>query len=181
MEGQKMKKKLALLFTTVALTVTSVVPVFATVESLDAEKAIVANHMNGVTSAITTLVSFDNGCGEAEKTSMHALVNGFEKDVLWSAGQEEENYMKYLQARLGNAIEIERVKKQNIGAASDLVKVNPSLQPQLDAAIAEYNKAVADRQAAEAAIVNAKAQFDALNLAFVNANKDRATTDKDAR
>lgn len=176
-----MKKKIALLLTTAALTVTSVMPVFATVTDLNAEKAIVANHVNGVTNAISTLVTYDNGCGEAEKNSMHALINGFDKDVMWSAGQEEDNYMKYLQACVGNAIEIERIKKQNVGAVADLVKVNPSLQPQLDAAIAEYNKAVADHQAAEAAVVNAKAQFDALNLSFAAGRAAIGAADKDAR
>lgn len=176
-----MKKRIALLLTTTLLIVVNVVPVFATEADLNAEKANIAKHMNGITNSITTLVSYDNNCGEAAKNSMNQMVDGFAGDIKWSITQEEANYINYLQARVGNALETERIKKQNVGAMNDLVKVNPGFQPQLDAAIAECNKAVADRMAAEAAVIDAKAQFDALNMSIISGVKTISTTDSDAR
>lgn len=176
-----MKKKIALLLITTLLTVTSVVPAFATVTDINAEKAIIANHMSGITNSIITLVSYDNNCGEAAKQSMDQLVDSFAGSVKWSITQEEANYLYYLQACVGNALETEKIKNQNVGSMQDLVKVNPGFQPQLDAAIAEYNKAVADRMAAEAAVVDAKAQFDALNAALVSGVQVRHTEDPDAK
>ncbi|MDO4187493.1 MAG: hypothetical protein Q4D29_00755 [Lachnospiraceae bacterium] len=176
-----MKKKIVLLLTTVALTVLSVMPVFASETAISAEKALIANHVGGVNSAISTLVTFDNNCGEAAKTSMHAMLNGFNGDIKWSVGQEEDNYIKYLQACVGNALETERIKKQNVGAMADVVKVNPTFQPQLDAAVVDYNKAVADRLAAEAAVIDAKAQFAALNASFIDNIKGISASDADAR
>ena len=176
-----MNKKIALLLTTVALTVLSVVPVFATEADINAEKVQLSNHMNGVSNSIITLVSFDNNCGEAAKNTMNQMVDGFEGDIKWSLTQEEDNYIKYLQARVGNALEIERIKKQNVGAMTDLVKINPGFQAQLDAAIAECNKAVADRMASEAAVVDAKAQFAALNNSFAVGIQEKTVSDPDAR
>lgn len=176
-----MNKKLVCLLTTVALTVLSVVPVFASETDLNAEKALIANHLDGVTKAVSTLVTFDNNCGEAAKMSMHGIVDATNGNVKWSVSQEEENYIKYLQACVGNAIENERVKKQNVAALTDLVKVNPTFQSQLDAAIAECNKAVADRMAAEATVIDVKAQFAAFNAAFEAGRQALGTTDSDAR
>ncbi len=176
-----MKKTVVALLTTVALSVMSIVPVFATETAIEAEKALVTNHVAGVSNAISTLVTYDNNCGEAAKVSMNALVDGFNGDIQYSVTQEEDNYIKYLKACVGNAIENERVKKQNIGAISDLVKVNATFQPQLDAAIAEYNQAVVDRMAAEVAVENAKAQFEALNLAVIVGNNAKYAGDSDAR
>lgn len=176
-----MKKKIVLFLTTAVLTVMNVVPAFATATDVNVEKMLITNHMKGITNSIITLVSYDNNCGEAAKNSMNQLVDGFAKDIKWSITQEEANYINYLQACVGNALETERIKKQNVGTMSDLVKVNPGFQPQLDAAIAEYNKAVVDRMAAEAAVVDAKAQFEALNASLVSGVMAINTTDPDAR
>lgn len=176
-----MKKKIALLLTTTVLTVTSIVPAFATVTDINAEKTLIINHMNGITNSISTLVSYDNNCGEAAKKSMDELVDSFAGDVKWSINQEEANYINYLQACVGNALETEKIKNQNVGSMKDLVKVNPNFQPQLDAAIAECNKAVLDRIAAQEAVVDAKAQFEAFNNNLTAGVQAMGTEDPDAK
>ena len=176
-----MKKKIALLLTTTLITVTNVVPVFATVTDIDAEKTLIINHMNGITNSISTLVSYDDNCGEAAKKSMNQLVDSFAGDVKWSIKQEQANYIYYLQACVGNALETEKIKNQNVGSMKDLVKVNPGFQPQLDAAIAEYNNAVANRMEAEAAVSDAKAQFEAFNNSLRAGVQARHTEDPDAK
>ena len=112
---------------------------------------------------------------------MDQMVDGFAGSIKWSVTQEEENYIHYLQACVGNALETEKIKNQNVGSMRDLVKFNPGFQPQLDAAIAEYNKAVVDRIAAEAAVVDAKAQFEVLNASLVSGVQTLGASDSDAR
>lgn len=175
-----MKKSLGLIITTIALTVLCVTPVFATESKIEAESAMLEEKMAGFSNAISSLVQFDNNCGEADVLSMHLLVDIGTNDVVKSNLAEQENYIKYLQARVGNAIEDERVAKQNVGALTDLVKVNPSFQPQLDAANAAYAKAVQEHQLALNAVDAAKAYFDALNLSFKNASLAKAAKDPQA-
>lgn len=176
-----MKKNLVLLLTTVALTILSVMPVFASETAIEAEKTLITNHVNGVSSAISTLVTFDNSLSDAEKNSVHVMLDSFNGNIKWSVTQEEDNYIKYLQARVGNALEIERIKKQNIDAICEVCKVNATFKPQYEAAVADYNKAVADRMAAEAAVADAKAQFAALNGCIVGDIKTKNPGDTDAR
>lgn len=161
-----MKKSLKVLFTTIILLVAFVTPVFATESSLAAESAMLEKKMAGFGNDISTFVQFDNNCGAAAAASFDQIVDNNRKEVVKSNIAEQTNYINYLNARVGNAIEIERVKKANIAALTDLCKVNPTFQPQLDAAVAEYNKAVADHQAALKDVEDAKAYFAALNANF---------------
>lgn len=175
-----MKRSLKVLLTTIILTVAVVTPVFATESTIKAESDMLSKKMAGFSGDITTLVTFDNNCGADAIASMHSLVNTGRSDVVKSNLAEQENYINYLKACVGNAVEIERIKKQNVGALTDIVKVNPTMQPQLDAAIAEYNKAVADHQAALKAVDDAKAYFAALNASFEKASLEKAAKDAQA-
>lgn len=175
-----MKKALALLLTTVALTVAFITPVLATEQTLTAESAMLTNKMIGLGKDLSTLVKFDDNCGAAAIASMDLLVDTGRADTVKSNIAEQQNYIAYLNARVGNAIETERVKKGNVNALTDLCKSNPSFQPQLDAAIADYNKAVADRQAAVQAIAEAQAYFANLNKTFNNIALSIAAKDAQA-
>lgn len=175
-----MKKSIKLLVVTAVLTVAFATPVMATESTLSAESAMLTNKMNAFGNDVSTLVSFDNNCGQGDINSMHAIVDTVKSDVVKSNISEQQNYMNYLQAALGNALETERVKKQNVASLTDLVKVNTSFQAQLDAAVADYVKAVADRQAAEQAIADAKAYFLALNSQFDAASLAKAAKDAQA-
>lgn len=161
-----MKKSVKVLLATLALTILCVTPVFATEEKIDAETTMLTNKVNGFGNDISSLVKFDDKCGAADVASMNLIVNSVAKDVTSSNIAEQTNYINYLKAVVGNAIETERVKKQNVDSLKELVKVNTSFQPQLDAAVAEYNKAVADHAAADKAVVDAQAFFAALNNQF---------------
>lgn len=162
-----MKRSLKVLITTIVLTVLCVTPVFATESTLSAESAMLQNKMNGFSNDVSTLVTFDNNCGAADILSMHGMVDTGNADVVASNIREEQNYINYLKARVGNAIETERVKKQNIAAIADLCKVNATFEPQLAAAVAEYNQAVVDHALAVQAVADAEAYFAALNASFV--------------
>lgn len=175
-----MKKSVKILLTTIALTVALVTPVFATESALSAESAMLEKKMAGFGSDISTLVTFDDNCGAAAIASMNQIVVNNRGDVVKSNIAEQQNYINYLNARVGNAIEIERVKLGNVNAMKDLCKVNPSFQPQLDAAIADYNKAVADHQAAVQAVADAKAYFASLNARFDAASLAKAAADAQA-
>lgn len=175
-----MKRTVRILLATMALTVACITPVFATEKTMDAETAMLQQKMNRFSNDITTLVSYDNNCGAADVASMNKLVDQVGKDVIKSTVAEQDNYIVYLKGVLGNAIENERVKKQNVGALTDLVKVNTTFQKQLDAAVAEYNKAVADRQAAEQAITDAKAAFAAFDSKLDQAALAKAAGDVQA-
>lgn len=175
-----MKKSVKILLTTIALTVALVTPVFATESALSAESAMLEKKMAGFGNDISTLVTFDDNCGAGAIASMNQIVVNNRGDVVKSNIAEQQNYINYLNARVGNAIEIERVKLGNVNAMKDLCKVNPSFQPQLDAAIADYNKAVADHQAAVQAVADAKAYFASLNASFDAASLAKAATDAQA-
>lgn len=175
-----MKRSLKVLLSTVALTVLCVTPVFATETTLSAESAMLTNKMNGYGNDMQTLLSYDNNCGGEAVNAMHHLQNITSNDVKASNIAEQQNYIAYLQACVGNAIETERIKKQNVDSLTDLCKVNPTFKPQLDAAVVEYNKAVLDHQAANQAVVDAQAYFVALNQAFVNNALAKAAVDAQA-
>lgn len=166
-----MKKFSKVFVATVALTVACASQVFATEPTLNAEINALKAGNDSLSNAVTTLVSFDNGCNPADIMSMHAIVNtamsNYDKNVL----SEKQNFINYLNQVVVNKKEIERVKKANIAAITDLVKVNPSFKTQLDAAVIEYNQAVADRIAAENDIEIAKNEFAALQ-AGINANRE---------
>lgn len=159
-------KLLKTLLATAALSVLFVTPVFATEGNLAAETNMLNTKMTGFKNDISTLVTFDLQCGAKDVAFMHGTVDQVTEDVIKSNIAEEQNYIAYLKARLGNAIETERIKKENVGSMTELVKVNKGFQPQLDAAIAEYNKAVAEHQAAIVAIDEANAYFAALNQTY---------------
>ena len=175
-----MKKSVKVLFTTIILMVAFVTPVFATESSLSAESAMLEKKMAGFAGDISTLAQFDNNCGAAAVASFDQIIDNNRKDVFKSNVAEQLNYINYLNARVGNAVEIERVKLGNVNAMKDLCKVNPTFQPQLDAAVVEYNKAVADHQAALQAVADAKAYFDALNASFDAAAYKKAGADAQA-
>lgn len=173
-------KRIKLLLTTLALTAAFATPVFATETTLPAELQLIENRNTEIMNATSTLVSYDNNCGDNAKMAMHGLIDNIRADVKSSQISEDANYINYLKAVLGNAIETERIKKQNVGSLTDLVKVNPSFQPQLDAAIAEYNKAVADHAAAEAAIAQAQEAFMIHAQAMIATSQAKAASDADA-
>ena len=176
-----MKRSIKILLTTLALTIACVSPVFATEEKLANEVKLITDRNDNVSNALSSVVQFDNNCGEEAKNSMHHIVDIVSVDVISSRLTEEQNYINYLKAVVGNAIETERVKKANVNALTDVVKVNPSFQPQLDAAIADYNKAVADHAAADAAIITAQNEFDALQAQLAAARAAKGAADADAR
>ena len=175
-----MKKSIKILLTTIALAIACVSPVFATEKDLTAELKMINDGRQSLSNAISTLVTYDNNCGADAKNSIHHLVDLTQANVKSSSITERQNYINYLKAVVGNAIETERVKKANVNALTDLVKVNPSFQAQLDAAVAEYNKAVADHAAAEAAIAEAQKAFDANKDMNIAAKDAKAAADPDA-
>ena len=176
-----MKKSLKAIVLAVVLTIACATPVFATEPTIAAETAMLTNKMNGFAGDVSTLVQFDNNCGAADVASINAIVSAVAADVTKSNLAEEENYIKYLEAKVGNALETERVKQQNVVAMKEVCKVNPSFQAQVNAAVAEYNKAVADRQAAVQAVADAKAHFAALNKSFHDAAMAKAAGDAQAK
>lgn len=175
-----MKKSFKAMVLAVVLSIACVTPVFATEPTLNAETAMLVNKMNGFSGDVSTLVNFDNNCGASDIASIHGIVDAVRSDVTKSNIAEEENYIKYLEAKVGNALETERVKQQNVAALKEVCKVNPSFQAQVNAAVAEYNKAVADRQAAVKAVADAKAHFAALNQKFVDEAMAKAAKDAQA-
>lgn len=175
-----MKKSMKVLFATVVLSIAFVTPVFATESALSAESAMLAGKVNGFENDLKTLVQYDNLCPASDIASMNDLADRISADVEKSNIAEENNYIAYLNAVVGNALETERVKKQNVAALTTVVNSNPTLRPQLEAAVAEYNKAVADRQAAEKAVVDAKAYFAQLNQKFVDEHIAKASADAQA-
>lgn len=170
-----MKKGFKILVATVALTVAMVTPVLATESTVAAETDMLNKKMGGFVGDISTLVSFDDNCGVPAVLAMDTLVDTGRSDVFKSNVAEQINFYNYLQACIGNAIETERVKQQNVGALADLCKVNPGFKAQYDAAVAEYNKAVADHAAAEQLLADAKAHFAQYNAQVIaNGNAAKA-------
>lgn len=163
-----MKKTLKVLLTTVALTIACATPVFATETNIDSEMKYIENHAKEVGVQISSYLTTDDGCGAAAKVDHgnHAKVVDSQLEK-WTAA-EEANYINYLQKVVVNKKETERIKQGNVNAMAEVVKVNPGFKPQLDAAVAEYNVALADRIAAENDIVVAQQRFTAFNLQLNN-------------
>lgn len=174
-----MRKMTRYLLVTLVLTVACATPVFATEKNLSDEINMLHDRSVNVGNAMSTVLQFDNNCGPEAKIALHTLVDIARADLKSSSRTEIENYIKYLKAVVGNAIENERIKKSNIDALTDLVKVNPSFQTQLDEAVAEYNQAVAERVMAEAAIVEAQKAFDEYKISIINEVEARGNADPD--
>ncbi len=175
-----MKKSIKVLLTTVALTIACVTPVFATETDFNAEVRLVNGKNAEIASAVGTIVGFDNNCGQDAKVAIHDLVDVIDRNRVRGINDEQLNYINYLKGVVVNQTETVRIKQQNIDAITDLGKVNPSFQTQLDAAVVDYNAAVAQRAATEAAIVNAQQTFINQNAGFVNDRDMKATKDADA-
>lgn len=175
-----MKKSIKVLLTTVILTVAMVSPVFATEANLNAEIQALKTGNASLSNAVTTLVTFDDKCNPADKQYIHQMVDAAMSNYDKSIATERQNYITYLNQVVGNKKEIVRIKKANIAAIQDLVKVNPSFQAQLDAAVAEYNQAVADCEAAQAYIAVAQGEFDALQAGINENRAAKSAGDADA-
>jgi len=162
-----MRKSLKVFLATVAMTVAFVTPVFATETNIDAEMNYINNHVATVGGQITSYLTTDDGCGKAAKLDHGTHAGVVDTQLLTWVVDEEVNYVKYLQGVVVNKQETERIKQQNVAALTDVVKVNATFKPQLDAAVVEYNAAVADRMASQAAIVDAQTRFSNFNFALM--------------
>lgn len=172
-------KKIKLLLTSLLLTVAFTTPVFATETTLPAELKLIEERDSIVGNALSTVVSYDNNCGAEAKLAIHSLVDIARGDLKSSQITEAANYINYLKALLSNKLETERIKKQNVAALTDLVKVNPTFQTQLDAAVVEYNNAVADRVAVENAIVESQKILDEHASKMINNVAAKGALDAD--
>lgn len=160
-----MKFSVKALIATVAMSALIVTPVLATETNLDAEVNMIINHENATCGQITSYLATDNGCGAAAIADHAAHAAVFAGQVSNYVKDEEANYIKYLQGVVVNKKETERIKAGNVTAINELAKVNPTLAASmLPAAQAEYEAAVNDRVAAEAAIPAAQARFAELNI-----------------
>lgn len=174
-----MKKSVRTIALVMALTVASVTPVFATESSLKAEVKNISDSQAAFDTTITQIVKADDNGGQKEKAFMYYLVDAATAASTFNAVTEENSYIAYTNKSLDNAVELEKVAKNRVDLLTNMVKGAPSLQPQLDAAVAEYNQRVAERQAAEAAIGVAKDTFNALNASFVQKKMEKAVNDPD--
>ena len=147
--------------------------------NLDEELRILTNHEAKFATEVSTIAQADNNGGQKEKAAVHLILDSAAKDVLNNAKFDQNAYITYLNNVVRNAIETERVAKERVDILTNNVKACPALQPQLDAAIADYNKAVADHQAAIAAIGVAQGQFDAWNTNFALKKDAKSVNDAD--
>ena len=161
--GKTMKFSTKTLIATLALSILMITPVFATEKDLTAEINAINKHVKSVEAAVGSYLKTDDGCGPAAKADHGLHADTVAKQVKALSAQEQANYINYLQAVVGNKLSDEAAAKQQVSSLTDIVKVNPGFQPQLDAAIVYYNNAVAARMDAEAAIGVAKAAFAAAN------------------
>lgn len=173
-----MKKSIRVLLT-MALTVAFVTPVFATETNLTAETNNIVDMQTKFGKEISVIVECDNNGTQKEKAVVHQLVDDATKAVLYNSVTEEKSYITFLNKALDNAVELEKVAKGRVDLLTNTVKTCPALQPQLDAAIVDYNKAVENRIAAQAAIPAAKDQFTNVNMSFLQAKEAKAANDAD--
>lgn len=178
--GLKMKKFTRVLLATLTITLACAAPVFATEKNLSAEINLLKGKDATVSNALDTITSFDNNCGNEAKLAIHTIVDIADSDITKGMTEEQLNYIDYLKKVVVNLKETERIKKGNVAALTDLVKVNPSFQKELDAAVVEYNKAVADRVAGEQAIITAQEEFAKLNAALKDAKVAKGAKDADS-
>lgn len=118
-----------------AMTMLFSVPVSATEKTLDAEIAMITNHINEVEDQVDYLTPKQAGFSDWNALNAHRRT--VMKQTLGWAVAEFDNYILYLQKEEANAAELVRVKEQNIAAINDLCKVNPSFAGQLAQANAE--------------------------------------------
>lgn len=175
-----MKKFSRVLLATLTLTLACVAPVFATEKNLSAEMNLLKEKDATISNALDTIVSFDNNCGSEAKSAIHTIVDIAASDSTKGMTEEQLNYIDYLKKVVVNLKETERIKKGNVAALTDLVKVNPSFQKELEAAVAEYNKAVADRVAGEQAIITAQDEFVKFNAALNDKKAAKGAKDADS-
>lgn len=174
-----MKKSIKALLLTVVLTIAVVTPVLANETNLDAEKRLITNYHAKFDKEINTIAQVDNNGGQKEKAAVHTIIDAAHTTVVNNTKYEEKSYINYLNNVVRNYIETERVMKERVDTLTNNVKACPALQPQLDAAIADYNKTVADHQAAIAAIGVAQGQFDVINANFELCRELKGANDPD--
>ena len=177
-----MKLSIKALLTTVALTVAFATPVFATETDLNKEMQYINNHFQEVGVQISSYLKTDDGCGAAAKVDHGTHARVVDAQLLTWVAQEESNYIDYLKRVVDNKKETERIKKEVLDNYTNLSKVNAQMAAMVPAAAADYNAAVADRMAAEVAIVNAQTTFLAynnqLNATVVSAMAYNAAIDR---
>lgn len=175
-----MKRLSKILLASLTFTLVCLSPVFATEKNLSAEMNLLTNKYSTISNALSTITTFDNNCDAGAKVAIHSIQETSDAERAKGMTEEQLNYIDYLKKVVVAKKETERIKKENITALTDVVKVNPSFQAQLDNAIVEYNNAVADRMATEAAIITAQEEFAKLNAALKAETIEKGAKDADS-
>lgn len=127
-------------FTKIALVVCAMtmlfsVPVSATEKDLNAEVAMINQHVATVEKQVDALTP--KSAGFNDWTSLNVHRRTVMKQTIGWAVAEFDNYILYVQREEANAQELVRIKQQNIAAITELCKVNPEFNAQLVQANAE--------------------------------------------
>ena len=117
------------------------------ISTLAAQQSTVETQLNSITSSMA-----DKGAASRHAADVAAQVKNYNR-------AEANNYIDYLSKAIVNLKETERIKKEVVDNYTNLSAVNPSYAAMLPQAMADYNKAVADRQQWEANLAKAKADF----------------------
>lgn len=158
-------KKLSKLFViSAAITVISAAPVMAaeitdpaTITTEAQLIATLAAHQDVVATQVKAITDSMADKGAAAQQAAMAL-----NEVSRYNRAEADNYINYLNKAIINLKETERIKQEVVNNYTNLATVNPTYAAMIPQAMAEYNKAVADRQQWEANLAKAVADFSAM-------------------
>lgn len=125
-----------------AMTILFSVPVLATEKTFEAEIAMINNHVAEVEKQVDALTPKESGFNDWNTLNAHRR-KVMDQTLSW-AEAEFDNYILFIQGEEALDKENVRIKMRNVGSLTDLCKVNPAFQPQLEQAKKEVSLAMAN-------------------------------------
>lgn len=149
-------KRIAKLITVLSLaTAFMVTPVFAALPEPNQLLVLEAKHGDIVNAQLADLIVKANGNPDGPQWSAHRKAVA---DQLVKLNYENAiTYVQLLKTQVQGKQENERVKLEVLNNYKSLALVNPAYEAMIPQALADYQKAVAETQAAQMAVINAAA------------------------
>jgi len=149
-------KGIAKLITVLSIaTVFTATPVFAALPAPDQLLVLEAQHGQIVNAQLADLIVKANGNPDGPQWS--AQRKAVSEQLVKLNYSNAVTYVQLLKTQVQGKQEMERVKLEVLNNYKSLAAVNPSYEAMIPQALADYQKAVAETQAAQLAVINAAA------------------------
>lgn len=148
-----MKRILKFIVAMSVMTFAVAAPVFAALPTPEQLLVMEAKNAEKIYAELDDLIVKANGNPDGPQWSGHRklVANNIAKFNL----DTNQKYMQQMQIRVGASMEVERVKLEQLNNCKSLAALNPAYEAMVPQALAEYQQAVANTQAARAEVIHA--------------------------